>query len=124
LKNIQSTLTWCFDPLILGSHDRSLLVHLRFFVNGHALRAPESAGVAMAPRRQLLVRRLRGGPALSWRTYPHRGFPGRTDSGYRYESDIRIHKDCQTPMSEIDAAYRNELAQLPAHDIKEIEWFD
>jgi len=25
-------------------------------------------------------------------------------------------------MTEIDAAYRNVLAQLPAHDIKEIEW--
>jgi hypothetical protein len=28
------------------------------------------------------------------------------------------------PMAEIDAAYRNVLAQLPARDIKEIESFD
>jgi hypothetical protein len=27
-------------------------------------------------------------------------------------------------MAEIDAAYRNVLAQIPAHDIREIEWFD
>jgi hypothetical protein len=27
-------------------------------------------------------------------------------------------------MAEIDAAYRKVLAQVPAHDIKEIEWFD
>jgi hypothetical protein len=44
--------------------------------------------------------------------------------GWRYESDIRLSKDCKTPMAEIDAAYRNVLAQLPADDIKEIEWFD
>ena len=51
-------------------------------------------------------------------------FPGRAEDGWRYESDIRIDKDCQTPMAEIDAAYRNVLTQVPAHDIKEIEWFD
>jgi len=51
-------------------------------------------------------------------------FPGRTDSGYIYESDIRIGKECTTSMEEIDAAYRNILAQLPAHDVREIEWFD
>jgi hypothetical protein len=51
-------------------------------------------------------------------------FPERTDKGWRYESDIRITKDCKTPIAEIDAAYRNVLAQLPADDIKEIEWFD
>jgi hypothetical protein len=28
------------------------------------------------------------------------------------------------PMADIDAAYRNVLAQLPAHDVQEIEWFD
>ena len=32
--------------------------------------------------------------------------------------------DCSTPMSEIDAACRNLLAQVPAHDIREVEWFD
>lgn len=51
-------------------------------------------------------------------------FPAHTETGYRYESDIRIRKECTTPMAEIDAAYRNVLAQLPAHDVKEIEWFD
>ena len=51
-------------------------------------------------------------------------FPASTETEYRYESDIRIDKECTTSMVEIDAAYRNVLAQLPAHDIKEIEWFD
>ena len=51
-------------------------------------------------------------------------FPKHTETGYRYDSDIRIGKECTTPMAEIDAAYRNILAQIPAHDIKEIEWFD
>ena len=51
-------------------------------------------------------------------------FPRHTETGYQYDSDIRIGKECTTPMAEIDAAYRNVLAQIPAHDIKEIEWFD
>lgn len=51
-------------------------------------------------------------------------FPGRAEDGWRYESDIRVAKDCKTPMTEIDAAYRDVLAQVPAHDIKEIAGFD
>ena len=51
-------------------------------------------------------------------------FPGRRENEYVYESDIRITAECTTPMTEIDAAYRNVLAQVPAHDIKEIDWFD
>lgn len=51
-------------------------------------------------------------------------FPGRIGDEYIYDSDIRIRKECTTPMAEIDAAYRNVLAQIPAHDIKEIEGFD
>jgi len=51
-------------------------------------------------------------------------FPKAMETGYRYESDIRIGKECTTRMEEIDAAYRKVLAELPAHDIKEIEWFD
>ena len=51
-------------------------------------------------------------------------FHANTETGYRDESDIRVGKECTTPMTEIDAAYRNVLAQLPAHDIQEIEWFD
>ena len=51
-------------------------------------------------------------------------FPGRTQDGYIYESDVRLDKGCSTPMTEIDAAYRSLLAQVPAHDVREIEWFD
>ena len=51
-------------------------------------------------------------------------FPTSTETGYRYDSDVRLGKECTTPMAEIDAAYRNILAQLPAHDIMEIETFD
>ena len=51
-------------------------------------------------------------------------FPKHTETGYQYDSDIRIGKECTTPMSEIDAAYRNILAHIPAHDVREIEWFD
>jgi hypothetical protein len=51
-------------------------------------------------------------------------FPARADAGWKYESDIRITQECKTPMDEIDAAYRNVLAQLPARDIMEIESFD
>jgi hypothetical protein len=51
-------------------------------------------------------------------------FPGKAETGFRYESDIRIRPECRTPMTEIDAAYRKVLAQIPAAEIKEIEWFD
>lgn len=51
-------------------------------------------------------------------------FPTKTETGYLYDSDVRLNKDCTTPMAEIDAAYRKILEQLPAHDIKEIESFD
>ena len=51
-------------------------------------------------------------------------FPKPSGNGWTYESDIRVGKDCKTPMAEIDAAYRNVLAQLPAQEIREIEWFD
>jgi hypothetical protein len=51
-------------------------------------------------------------------------FPGRMQDGYIYESDVRLDQGCSTPMTEIDAAYRSLLTQVPAHDIREIEWFD
>jgi hypothetical protein len=51
-------------------------------------------------------------------------FPRRAETGWRYESDIRIAQDSKMPMAEIDAAYRNVLAQLPAREVKEIESFD
>jgi hypothetical protein len=51
-------------------------------------------------------------------------FPKKTETGYLYDSDVRLDEDCTTQMTEIDAAYRNILAQVPAHDIKEIETFD
>lgn len=51
-------------------------------------------------------------------------FPTKTETGYRYDSDVRLRKECTTPMEEIDAAYRNILAQIPARDIQEIEGFD
>jgi hypothetical protein len=51
-------------------------------------------------------------------------FPKHMETGYQYDSDIRIGKECTTPVTEIDGAYRNVLAQLPAHDVHEIETFD
>jgi hypothetical protein len=51
-------------------------------------------------------------------------FPGRREGGFCYDSDIRIGKECATPMEEIDAAYREMLARLPARDVREIDWFD
>ena len=51
-------------------------------------------------------------------------FPTKTETGFLYDSDVRLNKDCTTPMAEVDVAYRSILAQVPAHDIKEIEPFD
>lgn len=50
--------------------------------------------------------------------------PVHTEAGFHYESDVHVGKECTTPMAEIDEAYRNVLAQLPARDVREIEWFD
>ena len=51
-------------------------------------------------------------------------FPGRTSEGYTFESDIRTRPECKTPMAEIDQAYRKVLAEVPAWNVREIEWFD
>jgi len=51
-------------------------------------------------------------------------FPERTETGYRYDSDIRIDEGCTTTTEEIDVAYRAILTQIPAHEIQEIETFD
>jgi len=80
--------------------------------------------MAVARRRQLLVRRLRRRKPFPGIRIRIVDFPANTETGYRHESDIRIGKECTTPMKEIDAAYRNVLAQLPAHDIQEIQSFD
>ena len=51
-------------------------------------------------------------------------FPKPADGGWKYESDIRIAKDCNTLMAQIDEAYRQILSQIPAQEIQEIEPFD
>jgi hypothetical protein len=51
-------------------------------------------------------------------------FPTRAETGWRYDSDIRMTAECTTKMTEIDAAYRNVLAQIPAEQVQEIESFD
>jgi hypothetical protein len=51
-------------------------------------------------------------------------FPKRAEGGWLYDSDLRLGKECTTPLAEIDRAYRAVLAQLPARDVREIEPFD
>ena len=51
-------------------------------------------------------------------------FPKKVENGWLYDSDIRIRKECDTPMSKIDEAYRRILTELPATNIQEIESFD
>jgi hypothetical protein len=52
-------------------------------------------------------------------------FPESASGGWKYDSDIRRRSpECTTPMTEIDEAYRKLLAQIPAEEVKEIEWFD
>lgn len=51
-------------------------------------------------------------------------FPEKLENGWRYESDIRRAPECTMTLHEIDAAYRNVLAQLPAQEIQDIESFD
>lgn len=54
--------------------------------------------------------------------FPERG---PNDGDWVYDADIRRWSpDCKTPGPAIDAAFRKVLAEIPAHDVKEIEWFD
>jgi hypothetical protein len=58
--------------------------------------------------------------------------PPPNDDDWRYEADIRSYPP--TPArawtnraqsaAEVDAAFREVLRQIPAHDVEEIEWFD
>ncbi len=50
--------------------------------------------------------------------------PAFADDGFRYKADVRQSADCRTPMETIDEAFRRVLAQVPAHGVNEIEWFD
>ncbi len=51
-------------------------------------------------------------------------FPSAVENGWRYDTDIRVRGECTTPKEEIHRAYRELLAQIPAEDIREIDWFD
>jgi hypothetical protein len=51
-------------------------------------------------------------------------FPTSVNGECRYDADVRRSADCATPMSVIDEAFRNVLAQIGAHAVQEIEWFD
>ena len=51
-------------------------------------------------------------------------FPSQAEGGYKYSADVRLSSDCKTPMTAIDEAFRKVLAELPAHGVQEIEWFD
>jgi hypothetical protein len=51
-------------------------------------------------------------------------FPSHMDQEYKYEADVRLTAECQTPMAVIDESFRKVLAQIGVHDVKEIEPFD
>jgi hypothetical protein len=51
-------------------------------------------------------------------------FPTLVENEWKYQADVRRIGVCQTPMAVIDEAFRKLLAQIPAHSVKEIEWFD
>lgn len=51
-------------------------------------------------------------------------FPKEVDDEYQYDADVRIRGECHTPMTAIDEAFRKVLAQIGAHDVREIEPFD
>ncbi|HLY92737.1 MAG TPA: hypothetical protein VKQ89_05725, partial [Candidatus Angelobacter sp.] len=51
-------------------------------------------------------------------------FPTAVEGGFRYDADVRIRGECNTPMNVIDEGFRNILAQIGAVDVQEIEPFD
>ena len=50
-------------------------------------------------------------------------FPERVGDEYKYDADVRL-RESTTPMIVIDEAFKMVLAQIPAHDVQEIEPFD
>jgi len=51
-------------------------------------------------------------------------FPARVNDEYKYDADLRIAPACKTPLEAIDQAFRQALAAIGAHDVKEIDPFD
>jgi hypothetical protein len=51
-------------------------------------------------------------------------FPTRVDDGYQYDADVRLRPPCNTSLEKVDEAFRQVLAAIGAHDVKEIEPFD
>ncbi len=51
-------------------------------------------------------------------------FPTHEKDGWKYKADIRLSADCRTPMAVIEEAFHKMLALVPAHSVREIEWFD
>ncbi|HET9837849.1 MAG TPA: hypothetical protein VFR84_06405 [Candidatus Angelobacter sp.] len=51
-------------------------------------------------------------------------FPTTVENGFRYDADVRIRGECNTPMPVIDEAFRKVLAAIGAVDVEEIEPFD
>lgn len=51
-------------------------------------------------------------------------FPEAVENGWRYETDVGIRPECATPKEEVHRTYRQMLEQIPADEIREIDWFD
>lgn len=51
-------------------------------------------------------------------------FPTAVGQEFKYSADVRLRGECKTPMTVIDEEFRRALAQIGAHDVKEIEPFD
>lgn len=51
-------------------------------------------------------------------------FPALEGNEWRYQADVKRTAECRTPMAVIDEAFRKLLARIPAHSVKEIDWFD
>jgi hypothetical protein len=51
-------------------------------------------------------------------------FAVRAEGGRRFNADVRIAPECAMTGAEIDAAFRELLARIPADDVRVIEPYD
>jgi hypothetical protein len=51
-------------------------------------------------------------------------FPTRVGDEYQYDADVRLGIECKIVMAVIAKSFLSALAEIGAHDVKEIEPFD
>ena len=60
-------------------------------------------------------------PGVRWRIHD---FGQTIDQAHIFNADVRLDSECRTSRTEIDTAFLNLMARVPARDVHEIENYD